>query len=203
MIFDNQGNLYGTTYQGGASGDGTVFKLTPISRGGWRYKQIYSFKGGSDGVRPYGGVVVSPTGIVYGTTWLGGIGTNQCFSNFPGCGTVFELSPNADGSYTHTVIYTFLGPPTDGGAPQGLILDPNGNLFGTTQFAGAFGGGTVFELALLGSGVGRKPSFTASARVNDGALIISQPIMDSSGNIYGTTYSGGANGVGTVFEVTP
>jgi len=152
LTVDSAGNLYGTTYQGGASGDGTVFKLTPISRGGWRYKQIYSFKGGSDGVRPYGGVVVSPTGIVYGTTWLGGIGTNQCFSNFPGCGTVFELSPNADGSYTHTVIYTFLGPPTDGGASQGLILDPNGNLFGTTQFAGAFGGGTVFELAPLGSG---------------------------------------------------
>jgi len=121
VIFDNQGNLYGTTYQGGASGDGTVFKLTPISRGGWRYKQIYSFKVGSDGVRPYGGVVVSPTGIVYGTTWLGGIGTNQCFSNFPGCGTVFELSPNADGSYAHTVIYTFLGPPTDGGASQGPL----------------------------------------------------------------------------------
>src|SRR5262249_34065898 len=120
LTVDSTGNLYGTTYQGGTNGDGTVFKLTPTSSGGWRYKQMYSFKGGSDGVRPYSGVVVGPTGIVYGTTWLGVIGTFQCFSNFPGCGTVFELSPNADGSYTHSVIYTFLGPPTDAGAPQGI-----------------------------------------------------------------------------------
>jgi len=209
LTVDSAGNLYGTTYKGGAAGCGlgglgcgTVFKLTPTSSGGWRYKQIYSFQGGSDGERPYGGVVISPTGIVYGTTWLGGLGTDQCFSNAPGCGTVFELSPNTDGSYTHTVIYTFLGYPTDGGAPQGLILDPNGNLFGTTQLAGAFGGGTVFELAPQGSGW-QETVLHSFGQGNDGATIVTQPIMDSSGNVYGTTFSGGISGYGTVFEVTP
>ena len=209
LTADSAGNLYGTTYQGGVVGCGlgglgcgTVFKLTPTSSGGWRYKQIYSFQGGSDGVRPFGGVVVSPAGILYGTTWLGGIGTDQCFSNAPGCGTVFELSPNTDGSYTHNVIYTFLGPPTDGGAPQGLILDSNGNLFGTTQDGGAFNSGTVFELVPQGSGW-QETVLHSFGNGSDGQSIDTQPIMDASGNIYGTTYSGGANGYGTVFEVTP
>lgn len=203
LTVDSGGNLYGTTYHGGANGNGTVFKLTPTSSGGWRYKVIYSFQGGSDGATPYGGVVISPSGIVYGTTWLGGIGTDQCFSGTPGCGTVFELSPNTDGSYTHSVIYTFVGPPTDGGGPQGIILDPNGNLFGTTQIGGAFfSSGTVFELEPVGSGW-QETVLHSFGQGNDGALIISQPIMDSSGNIYGTTYSGGPSGYGVAFEVTP
>lgn len=208
LTVDSAGNIYGTTYTGGipncgfgGNGCGIVFKLTPTSGGGWAYHVIYRFQGGSDGDRPEGSVAVSPTGTVYGTTNLGGVG--QCFSNVSGCGTVFELSPNSDGGYTHTVIYTFRGPPTDAGAPEsGLILNSAGNLYGATLLGGTLNVGTVFELVPQGSGW-QESVLHSFGEGNDGALIQSQPIMDASGNIFGTTYSGGANGAGAVFEVTP
>jgi len=207
LAFDADGNLYGTTYAGGTlhcglgqNGCGTVFKLTPASGGGWLYRQIYRFKGGSDGERPLGGVVIDATGDVYGTTDLGGAG--QCYSNYPGCGTVFKLSPNLDGTYTHNVIYAFAGAPADGGGPQSGLILAAGNLFGTTQIDGAFGDGTVFELVPQ-SGGWQETVLHSFGEGTDGALIDSEPIIDSSGNIYGTTYGGGTIGEGVVFEVTP
>lgn len=210
LTIDSAGNLYGTTYLGGVpncglggNGCGTVFKLTPLPNGGWGYKQIYRFHGGSDGVEPWGGVVVSAAGDVYGTTQQGGIGTNRCFSNVSGCGTVFKLSPNPDGSYTHTVIYAFLGPPIDGGDPQtGLIFDSADNLFGTTYLGGADGLGTVFELVPQQS-AWHETILHSFSGGSDGSYPYSQLVIDSSGNIYGTTDSGGANGYGVAFEVTP
>jgi hypothetical protein len=209
LTVDSAGNLYGTAYLGGIPncglgglGCGTVFKLTPTSDGGWRYKQIYSFQGGSDGGTPFGSVIVSAAGDVYGTTELGGIGTSQCYSNVSGCGTVFKLSPNADGSYTHSVIYAFLGPPIDGADPQtGLILDSAGNLFGTTLLGGARNLGTTFELVPQENSW-QETVLHSFGEGSDGSEPKTQPIMDSSGNIYGTTISGGANGAGAVFEVT-
>ena len=207
LAFDANGNLYGTTYVGGIlhcglgqNGCGTVFKLTPTSGGGWLYRQIYKFKSGSDGERPDGGVVIDATGDVYGTTDLGGAG--QCSSNYPGSGTVFKLSPNSDGTYTHAVIYTFAGPPADGGGPNSGLILAAGNLFGTTLIGGAFSVGTAFELVPQ-SGGWQETVLHSFGEGTDGELPDSEPIIDSSGNIYGTTSSGGTNGGGAVFEVTP
>ncbi len=208
LTFDAAGNLYGTTYIGGTlncgygqNGCGTVFKLTSTSGGGWHYRQIYRFQGASDGERPYGSVVITAAGDVYGTTNLGGNG--QCYSNVPGCGTVFELSPSSDDSYAHSVIYTFAGTPTDGGSPQGgLVLDPAGNLFGTTFQGGTINGGTAFGLAPDSSGW-QETVLHSFGHGTDGQEPSAEPIMDSSGNIYGTTYTGGVNGLGAVFELTP
>jgi uncharacterized repeat protein (TIGR03803 family) len=192
LIFDNAGNLYGTTQQGGSTlNTGTVFKLTP-SNGVWTETVIYSFKGGSDGYLPFAGLIFDSVGNLYGTT-IGG-GAN-------GCGTVFELTPS-NGVWTETVIYNFKGG-SDGTVPYaGLIFDSGGNLYGTTSGGGSSGNGTVFEL---------RPSNKVWTEIviysfkggSDGSLPFAGLIFDSEGNLYGATAYGGADGLGTVFELTP
>ncbi len=92
LTFDRVGNLYGTTqYGGGVNGAGTVYRLTPNKSGGWSDAELYSFTGGSDGGQPWGNVLVSPAGKIYGTTWTGGTG-NCAGNNGTGCGVVFEIN---------------------------------------------------------------------------------------------------------------
>jgi uncharacterized repeat protein (TIGR03803 family) len=213
LTVDADGNVYGTTYVGGtlgcglaANGCGTVFKLSPKTGGGWSYRPIYRFLGGSDGERPLSSVVVSPAGDIYGTTFLGGISeSNVCVANYPGCGTVYKLSPNSDGTYTHSVIYMFNGPPTDGADPTtgGLVLDASGNLFGTTWTGGPFfSSGTLFELTQT-SGGWQETVLHSFGQGADGENPDTQLIMDTSGNIVGTTTGGGVNFEGTLYTVTP
>lgn len=211
LTFDAAGNLYGTTWAGGIAGCGvaqngcgTVFKLTPTKNGGWSYRQIYKFQGLSDGAAPDGSVVVAPNGDIYGTTVMGGIDQYEyCQSGYYGCGTVFQLSPNSDGTYTHAVLYMFNGPPTDGGSAQsGLILDAGGNLFGTTERGGLLNDGTVFELS-PNAGGWQETILHSFGSGSDGYFLDTQPIMDNAGNIYGTTFGGGTNSYGTVFKITP
>jgi uncharacterized repeat protein (TIGR03803 family) len=114
LIRDSAGNLYGTTYQGGAGNVGVVFRLNASG-----YKALYSFLGGSDGAKPYAGVTLDPAGNLYGTTYFG-------WSE--NAGVVFKL----DASGQETVLYAFSGG-TDGGNPYaGVTLDSAGNLYGTT-----------------------------------------------------------------------
>jgi uncharacterized repeat protein (TIGR03803 family) len=129
LIFDKAGNLYGTTYQGGANGFGTVYKITPAGA----ESVLYSFKGdGTDGINPYGGVVLGKKGIIYGTTYQGGT---------KGFGAVFKVTPSG----TETVLHSFTN--TDGAHPYaGVVLDKNGALYGTTVDGGDFGYGTVFKI---------------------------------------------------------
>jgi len=129
LIFDKAGNLYGTTYGGGKFGYGTVFKLSPS--GGETV--LHSFNAdGTDGINPYGGMVLGKKGNLYGTTYQGG--TN-------GYGTVFKLTPSG----TETVLHSFAK--TDGAHPYaGVVLDKNGALYGTTVDGGDFGYGTVFKV---------------------------------------------------------
>ena len=138
VIFDNSGNLYGTT-EFGISGNGTVFELTP-SGGQWIYTLLYSLMSGQSGVGgPLGTLAMDAAGNLYGTTNQGGIG--DCYGE---CGTVFKLTPSA-GSWAYTLLYDFTDG-TDGGQPyDGLIFDRNGNLYGTASIR-AGGGGTVFEI---------------------------------------------------------
>jgi uncharacterized repeat protein (TIGR03803 family) len=139
LIFDNTGNLYGTTSSGGSSkcypGCGVVFKLTPTRSGPWIERDLYVFQNGEE---PYGGLIFGPAGSLYGTTYLGGAS---------GSGTVFKLSPTTSGPWTETVLHSFAGFPADGEWPHGTLLqDSSGNLFGTAFFGGTSFGGVVFEV---------------------------------------------------------
>jgi uncharacterized repeat protein (TIGR03803 family) len=178
LIVDAGGNLYGTAAHGGAGAYGTVFEL---AHGTSTITTLASFNG-TDGSTPTGNLATDSGGDLYGTTSGGGASNN---------GTVFEL---AAGSGSITTLVSFNG--TDGANPDGgLIMDGSGNLYGTTSAGGASGDGTVFEVA-QGSGT---ITTLASFNGTDGKLPLAGLIMDSSGNLYGTTAQGG--GDGTIFEL--
>jgi uncharacterized repeat protein (TIGR03803 family) len=229
LIEDASGNLYGTTSNGGAtitvSGNsttgGTVFKLTPKGDGSYSESVLYSFcsqSGCTDGLSPSTSLIEDTSGNLYGTTWLGGTNCQYGYAG-DGCGTVFKLAPNGDGGYSENVLYSFCaqggaGCP-DGFAPSsGLIEDASGNLYGTTSGGGVYyhvqnDGGTVFELTPSGTGYTETVlySFCALSSGNiacaDGSPPQGGVIEDASGNLYGTTNSGGPNSYGTVFKLAP
>jgi uncharacterized repeat protein (TIGR03803 family) len=214
LIFDQSGNLYGTTGLGGTGqcvgigGCGTAFELSPAGGGAWTFTLLYSFQGGAAGNYPNGALVLDGSGNLYGTTQMGGSG--QCSSD--GCGTVFKLSPNGSAS-TETTLYSFRGG-TDGNYPAaGLIFDSTGNLYGTTRNGGdatcnsGNGCGTVFELSPSQSGAWAEALLYNFKGGNDGQTPSSGLIFDQAGNLYGTTQFGGSTachvsyGCGVAFEV--
>ena len=199
LIFDAAGNLYGTTQYG--PGNGVVFELSPSKGGGWNEKVLYHFSGYGDGQYPHASLVFDAAGNLYGETDNGGI---YCDLH-QGCGTVFELSRNGDGTWTEKVLHSF-GNGTDGEGPLGgLILDASGNLYGTTYGGGTYNpGGTVFELSPNGDGSWTETVLHSFGLFPDGAEPWGGLTFDKAGNLYGTTSTGGAypNG-GTVFELTP
>jgi len=229
LIADPAGNLYGTSFNGGASGQGTVFQLDPSGN----LTVLYSFTGG-DGSHPRASLIADAAGNLYGTTINGGAND---------AGTVFQLTP----SRTLNVLYSFTGG-SDGALPwAGMIADAAGNLYGTTYSGGASGQGTVFQLdpsgtqtvlysftggndaspwaGLIadaagnlygttegGDGPGEVFQLTPSGILNvlhnftrrDGAIPHGGLIFDAAGNLYGTTHNGGASAAyGTVFQLTP
>jgi uncharacterized repeat protein (TIGR03803 family) len=200
VVFDTAGNLYGTTYQGGAHDAGTVWELTPQTDGTWSETVLYSFTGKTDGGLPAdgGGLIFDAAGNLYGTTSTGGVS---------GVGTVFELSPNGDGTWTETVPHSFQGG-RDGSYPffATLTFDEDGNLYGETAYGGndrcSSGCGVVFELSPTGGG-----SWTETVvyrfKGTDGSFPLKGLVLDAAGNIYGTTLVGGAYGDGVVFELKP
>lgn len=181
-LLDQAGILYGTTQAGGASGNGTVFELTPNGT----ETVLYSFTGGNDGGTPVANLIRDNSGNLYGTTYFGGTG---------GAGTIFKLPPNG----TESVLYSFTGGSDGGYPPAGLTSDKSGALFGTTQGGGSAGNGAVFELAPDGT-EHVLYSFTGGS---DGNAPFAGVIEDKARNLYGTTYGGGAAGNGTVFELAP
>jgi uncharacterized repeat protein (TIGR03803 family) len=200
LIFDTSGNLYGTTYYGGAYNEGTVFELTPEAGGDWKETVLHSFNDdGTDGYNPIAGLVIDASGNLYGTTYYGGTGA-AC--SYVGCGMAFELTPKRNGGWTEKILHNFSNNGKDGFWPfTGLIFDSSGTLYGTTQSGGDSGCGTVFELTRK-SGGSWKEKVLHHFNGKDGY----QPtglIFDASGNLYGTTQNGGAENVGTVFELTP
>ena len=204
LISDAAGNLYGTTIYGSTDGVGTVFELTPTTGGGWTEQVLHSFGNGTDGGEPRASLIFDAAGNLYGTTYGGGI---YCHS-IGGCGTVFELTLTAGGNWTEAVLYNFGSFTDDGYEPSAsLIFDAAGNLYGTTQFGGIHGWGTVFELTpTTGGGWSEQVLYNFCAQTNcstDGFLPSAGLIFDAAGNLYGTTTLGGTDGVGTVFELTP
>jgi uncharacterized repeat protein (TIGR03803 family) len=192
LVFDGNGNLYGTTNQGGTHNGGTVFELSPRTGGGWTEKILHSFNNnGADGYDPYAGLVLDGLGNLYGTTPFGGANSG---------GTVFELTLTHEG-WTENILYSFNPNSQDAYEPfAGLIFDDSGNLYGTTVDGGALGGGTVFELILTGETWAENILHNFNA--NDGTPYTPYAglVFDGHGNLYGTTLNGGA-GYGAVFEL--
>jgi uncharacterized repeat protein (TIGR03803 family) len=193
LLFDNAGNIYGTTFSGGdlqacgGFGCGVVYKLTP-NGGGWTQSVIHAFTGGSDGATPYSGLTPDSDGNFYATTVEGGA---------HGYGTVYKLSPTGSG-WTKTVLYDFQNS-TDGKWPVGgLVIDVTGNLFGAAEVGGSGGGGTVYKLA--------NPNgqwiFSIVYSFSGHAGPYSKLTMDAAGDLYGSTYGDGSAGVGMVFKLT-
>jgi uncharacterized repeat protein (TIGR03803 family) len=220
VVFDPQGNLYGTTNTGGA-GKGVIFELTPAAGGGapWTETVIYTF-GGKSGAYPYAGLTIDSKNNLYGTTAIGGGRSGPC-NRSSGCGVVFELSPpSGTGPWTENVIYTFASG-SDGGYPYaGVIFDSKGNLYGTTVQGGnttgancsyTVGCGVVFELTPpTGKGSWPETVLYAFNGGTDGGFPYAAPMLDSASNLYGTTsYGGNATGsncvdvagCGVVFEL--
>jgi uncharacterized repeat protein (TIGR03803 family) len=184
LILDG-GTLYGTSCYGGTSGAGTVFK---ISSGGAGFAVLYSFTGGaSDGARPLAALVLDGTGSLYGTTVGGGAS---------GLGTVFRVGRDGSG---FAVLHTFAGGASDGAKPEASLVLEDDTLYGTTSQGGPSGYGTVFRVKSDGDGFALLHS--ASPAAPDGMFPYTSVISDGAGNLYGTTYCGGAFGGGVVFTM--
>jgi uncharacterized repeat protein (TIGR03803 family) len=223
LVFDSYGHIFGMTYYGGSGscaigqfpGCGTVFELTHTATG-WTEQVLYSFQGGIDGAYPQASLILDARGNLYGTTTVGGGSTACVLSGTPyGCGTVFELSPNGDGSWSENVLYRFQSSP-DGAEPGGgLVLDGQGSLYGTTgggglncqQYLKGDDCGTVFKLRQTSPGNWVKSTLYRFKGGTDGFVPTGNLTLDSSGNLYGTTYFGGITsppfGNGTVYELSP
>jgi uncharacterized repeat protein (TIGR03803 family) len=188
VVLDSAGNLYGTTSLGGAYGNGTVFEAKRSGQS-WVESVIYSFTGGSDPINPAAGVSLDAHGNVYGTASLGGAYGN---------GAIYKLTRSSSG-WTETVLYSFQGL-SDGQNPVGgVVLDAAGNLYGTTFDGGDNGGGTVYRLSPSGQGwrLTTLYSFTGGYGGPYNKLTL------ANGSIYGFTNAEGANGLGSVFKLTP
>ena len=248
---DSAGNIYGTTVLGGDFGSGTVFQLTPTPNG-WVHTVLYSFTGGVDGGEPYKGVTLDRDGNLYGTAVTGGSGNCE-----GGCGVIYKLT-NRKGTWTQKVVHAFTGGDDGSGPGSRVTVDRAGNVYGMTPTGGAYGLGTIYQIrppstgaltfkvihAFTGGADGSNGSAgrmilrdgrlygAATTGGNQGSGVVfeltpkafgewnfktiytfqGQPdgsfpygalLFDPSGNIYGTTYYGGANGIGAVYELSP
>ena len=194
LVLDQMGDLYGTTYLGGAYGKGEIFKLVPTA-GGWQYVTLYSFTGGADGAEPID-IMLDQSGNLYGATYTGG---------YAGCGTIFELSSSGS-LWTMKTLYTFSGG-YDSGNPLSLVMDKTGNLYGVTIGAGCLAGrcpqgagpGGVFMLSRASGDWTYSRLYNFNGYFNDTSLSI-----DASGNLYGTLARGGDPCYcGEIFKLAP
>jgi uncharacterized repeat protein (TIGR03803 family) len=192
LIFDNAGNLYSVTYNGGSSDNGTVLELTPGSDG-WTESVLYSFSAGEDGAHPEPSLIMDKSGNLYGTTASGG--NTGC--DGAGCGTVFELEYSPTG-WTEKVLYSFTGR-ADGADPKGIAFNSQGRIYGVT-YGGKDTYGTIFELTPGASQWFQKVLYTFTDEI-DGAHPFGGIVLDAAGNIYGTTSGFYTFSSGTVFEL--
>jgi uncharacterized repeat protein (TIGR03803 family) len=198
---DRFGNLYGTNYSGPDNGTGAVFKLTPHRGGvGWAETVLHAFQGsdhgGPDGGNPTAPVIFDSAENMYGSTYYGGAYA---------VGTVFKMTPNLNGTWTETVLYSFQGG-DDGANPNGsLSMDQQGNLYGETLGGGASNAGVVFKLTRGSGGQWTESILHTFNPLSDGGSPAGGVVLDSAGNIYGTTQYGGPNGffAGVAFKITP
>jgi len=213
VIMDSAGNLYGSTVTGGIHNGGSVFEVSPGANGTWTEKVIHSFapyRGGYES-GAFGDVVFDEAGNLYGTVYGGGRDSNNC--DYSGCGKVFELLPNADGTWSEKTLHWFRGLP-DGANPwAGVVLDSVGNVYGTTYSGGTgqcengdgnvVGCGVVFMLSPSENGQwSEKVLHSFDDNGFDGYNSFAGLTLDASGNLYGTTSAGGTRDSGTIFRMT-
>jgi uncharacterized repeat protein (TIGR03803 family) len=204
LVLATDGNFYGTTSKGGAHGGGTVFRMTPAGV----VTVLHHFAGGAaDGAQPRGGLMQASDGNLYGTTLCGG-----AFDAASGCsGTVYRITPKG----AFTLLHSFDANPLSktGALPQATVTEAGGALVGATTGGGRAGFGTVFRMALDGSGFATVHDFAGGvmgATPNgDGAAPVGRLLLAADGHVYGTTSLGGSNagiypkGDGTIFRVSP
>ena len=201
VALDAAGNLYGTTVAGGDTscdgGCGVVYKLTK-SGGTWTQSVIHAFTGGADGSGAGSPLVFDKHGNIYGMTPAGG-GTG-CFGL--GCGVVFRLEPDWTGNWHLRVLHTFTGG-TDGfgGSAGRLLIGHAGHLYGVATGGGANGQGVAFELTPTPTGEWQFQTIYAFNVQPDAGSPYGGLISDKFGNLYGTTYFGGTNGLGSVYKL--
>ena len=135
LLFDPDGNLYGTTYYDGANNLGAVYKLSPQQTGEWKERVLYSFRGGRDGQNSISNLVFDAAGNLYGTTSEGGLGS----------GVIFKLAPQPNGRFSESVVHTFQGPPDGAFAYNGMVPDGAGNFYGATVHGGDDDDGSVYQ----------------------------------------------------------
>lgn len=177
------------------------FLLLPVRMLGATAKTLYSFAGGTDGAYPVSNLAFDSSGNLYGTTNSGG--NNECDSSLStGCGTVFRLTPHADGRWSESVIHVF-SQGTDGGNPSaGAIMNAAGNLYGVTQYYGPFGNGVLWQLESSSGGKWKENILHRFTGGRDGFWCFGLS-FDSGGRLFGTTYAGGTNDDGLVFHLSP
>ena len=185
LIQATNGDLYGTTYNGGANSSGTIFKITPSGT----LTTLHSFDE-TDGYGPVEGVVQATNSELYGTMYSGGANSS---------GTVFKITPSG----TLTTIYSFCSQSgcTDGSQPsrgEGMVEATNGALYGITEAGGAYGSGTIFKITPSGTLTTLHSFDGTDGQSPEGGLV-----QATNGNLYGTTSGGGANSSGTIFKITP
>jgi len=224
LVFDSKGNLYGTTAFGGSADDlcgypfygcGTVFELSPNSSGGWNKSTIYTFNAGIGGAFAAGGVIVDGAGTLYGAATAGGV-RQFCGYSVTGCGVIFALKQNSNGIWSESVLLTFQPGGAGGQLPHGgLTLDAAGNLYGTAYMGATSksgkGAGVVFELSPGSNKTWHETVlYTFPGSGTKGSDPVSSPILDSAGNLFGTTSFGGTltytycdGTCGVVYELTP
>jgi uncharacterized repeat protein (TIGR03803 family) len=184
-LIDVKGTLYGTTEYGGAHGGGTVFSITTAGK----EKIVYSFGfSGTDGVAPFAGLL-DVNGTLYGTTQQGGVG----YCGSATCGTVFSVTTRG----AEKVLYSFGQQADDGMYPVAGLIDVKGRLYGTTEYGGAGGCGTVFSVTMGGT----QEVLHSFSCGKDGSEPMAG-LIDVTGTLYGTTEAGGEHYGGTVFTIT-
>ena len=187
-----KGTFYGAATVGGGYGQGTVFSLKHIP-GQWQFKTLYSFQGQPDAGFPYGGLNFDQAGNLYGTTYYDGA------NNF---GSVYQLSPQPDGSWSERVLYSFQGGRDGMGSISNLVLRKNGALYGTTSEGGS-GYGTIFKVRADAQGNWTERVVYRFTGVPDAGFAYNGMVADAAGNLYGATVHGGTNDDGAIYKFTP
>jgi uncharacterized repeat protein (TIGR03803 family) len=191
LTVDQSGNLYGMTPTGGAQGLGTIYQLHPTS-GGFSFKVLHAFTGGTDGAAASAGRLLLAHHAVFGVATVGGA---------HGAGTAFKLA-QAQGLWTFASIYAFQGEPNAGFPYSALVLDSHNDLYGTTYYSGASDLGSVYELS-SSSGTGWTESLLYSFGTGgDANSPIGNLVLDQSNDLYGTASGGGTANVGAIFKLT-
>jgi len=196
LAVDASGNIFGISVQAFLPQNATAFELSPNGSGGWNSKVLYTFP---TRIEPESPPALDKAGRIYGTTVTGGASNN---------GTVYRLFPGANGQWSAQILYSFKGGTTDGSGPySAVVFDESGDMYGTTSSGGEFNDGTLFELSPVGEGRYQE-KILWSFNGTDGSGPSSALIRDSAGNLYGTTPTGGDTGCGAfqgcglAFELT-